>query len=102
VLANGIAAAYSLVQVLRCVVSMVRGHVLFNKPLAWAIFSGDQVHYCFQDFFMMIQNINLHFMPVCVWMYFLSSFLFSHDMHEEFTATINIEKSLYKIILFVL
>ncbi|GMY36678.1 CASP-like protein 2B1 [Fagus crenata] len=43
VLANGIAAAYSLLQVLRCVVSMVRGHVLFNKPLAWAIFSGDQV-----------------------------------------------------------
>ncbi|KAG8385854.1 hypothetical protein BUALT_Bualt03G0088500 [Buddleja alternifolia] len=43
VIANGIAAAYSLVQVLRCVLSMVRGSVLFNKPLAWAIFSGDQV-----------------------------------------------------------
>ncbi|KAF8410844.1 hypothetical protein HHK36_003381 [Tetracentron sinense] len=43
VIANGIAAAYSLVQGLRCVVSMVRGSVLFNRPLAWAIFSGDQV-----------------------------------------------------------
>lgn len=43
VAANGIAAAYSLFQVMRCVVSMVRGSVLFNKPLAWAIFSGDQV-----------------------------------------------------------
>lgn len=43
VVANGIAAAYSLVQILRCVVSMVRGSVLFNKPLAWLIFSGDQL-----------------------------------------------------------
>lgn len=43
VIANGIIAAYSLVQVLRCVVSMVRGHVLFSKPIAWIIFSGDQV-----------------------------------------------------------
>ncbi|PIN09822.1 hypothetical protein CDL12_17590 [Handroanthus impetiginosus] len=43
VVANGLAAAYSLVQVLRCVWSMVRRSVLFNKPLAWAIFSGDQV-----------------------------------------------------------
>ncbi|KAL3519288.1 hypothetical protein ACH5RR_017437 [Cinchona calisaya] len=43
VIANGIAAAYSLVQVLRCIASMIRGNVLFNKPLAWAIFSGDQL-----------------------------------------------------------
>ncbi|KAH7836520.1 hypothetical protein Vadar_002375 [Vaccinium darrowii] len=43
VVASGLAAGYSLVQVLRCVVSMVRGSVLFNKPLAWAIFSGDQL-----------------------------------------------------------
>ncbi|XP_052203712.1 CASP-like protein 2B2 [Diospyros lotus] len=43
VVANGLAAAYSLLQGLRCVVSMVRGSVLFNKPLAWAIFSGDQL-----------------------------------------------------------
>ncbi|KAK2997727.1 hypothetical protein RJ639_025268 [Escallonia herrerae] len=42
VVANGLAAAYSLVQGLRCVVSMVRGSVLFSKPLAWAIFSCDQ------------------------------------------------------------
>ncbi|ONI09750.1 hypothetical protein PRUPE_4G007000 [Prunus persica] len=43
VIAHGIIAAYSLVQVLRCVVSMVRGNVLFSKPIAWIIFSGDQV-----------------------------------------------------------
>ncbi|KAB2026042.1 hypothetical protein ERO13_D06G161700v2 [Gossypium hirsutum] len=42
VAANGITAAYSLVQGLRCVVGMVRGSVLFSKPLALAIFSGDQ------------------------------------------------------------
>lgn len=40
---NGIAAAYSLVQAVRCVVGMMKGNVLFSKPLAWAIFSGDQV-----------------------------------------------------------
>ncbi|CAJ2658218.1 unnamed protein product [Trifolium pratense] len=43
VVANGLVAGYSLIQGLRCVVSMIRGSVLFNKPLAWAIFSGDQV-----------------------------------------------------------
>ncbi|KAK3000038.1 hypothetical protein RJ639_022635 [Escallonia herrerae] len=43
VVANGLAAAYSLVQGLRCVVSMVRGSVLYSKPLAWAIFSCDQL-----------------------------------------------------------
>ena len=43
VIANGIAAGYSLIQGLRCVVSMVRGSVLFSKGLAWAIFSCDQV-----------------------------------------------------------
>ncbi|KAG6392402.1 hypothetical protein SASPL_146620 [Salvia splendens] len=43
VVADGIAAAYSFFQLVRCGVSMVRGSVLFNKPLAWAIFSGDQV-----------------------------------------------------------
>ncbi|KAH7572662.1 hypothetical protein JRO89_XS04G0287200 [Xanthoceras sorbifolium] len=43
VIANGIVATYSLVQSVRCVVGMIRGSVLFNKPLAWAIFSGDQV-----------------------------------------------------------
>ncbi|XLT72339.1 hypothetical protein HN873_028765 [Arachis hypogaea] len=40
VVANGLAAGYSLIQGLRCVVSLVRGSVLFNKPLAWAIFSS--------------------------------------------------------------
>ncbi|XP_077222021.1 CASP-like protein 2B1 [Tasmannia lanceolata] len=43
VIANGIAASYSLVQGFRCVVSMLRGSVLFSKPLAWAIFSCDQI-----------------------------------------------------------
>ncbi|QHO46598.1 CASP-like protein [Arachis hypogaea] len=43
VVANGLAAGYSLIQGLRCVVSLIRGSVLFNKPLAWAIFSADQV-----------------------------------------------------------
>ncbi|XVF28042.1 hypothetical protein REPUB_Repub14bG0161300 [Reevesia pubescens] len=42
VVANGVAATYSLGQVVRCVVGMVRGSVLFSKPLAWVIFSGDQ------------------------------------------------------------
>ncbi|KAJ0016700.1 hypothetical protein Pint_09471 [Pistacia integerrima] len=43
VIANGIAATYSLLQGVRCVVGMFKGSLLFNKPLAWAIFSGDQV-----------------------------------------------------------
>ncbi|XP_059317732.1 CASP-like protein 2B1 [Lycium ferocissimum] len=43
VIANALAAAYSLIQVIRCILSMIRGSVLFNKPLAWAIFSGDQL-----------------------------------------------------------
>ena len=41
---NGMAAAYSLVHAVRCVVGMMKGSVLFSKPLAWAIFSGDQVY----------------------------------------------------------
>ncbi|KAG4990192.1 hypothetical protein GLYMA_09G012200v4 [Glycine max] len=43
VVANGLASGYSLIQGLRCIISMIRGRVLFSKPLAWAIFSGDQV-----------------------------------------------------------
>ncbi|KAH7660580.1 Casparian strip membrane protein [Dioscorea alata] len=43
VIANGIAAGYSLIQAIRCVVSAVKGSVLFSKPLAWVIFSCDQV-----------------------------------------------------------
>ncbi|KAF9679405.1 hypothetical protein SADUNF_Sadunf06G0011800 [Salix dunnii] len=35
VVANGIAAAYSLIQGVRCVVGMVKGSVLFSKPIAW-------------------------------------------------------------------
>ncbi|CAH2059201.1 unnamed protein product [Thlaspi arvense] len=42
VVVNGIAAAYSLLHAVRCVVGMMKGSVLFSKPLAWAIFSGDQ------------------------------------------------------------
>uniref|UniRef100_A0A7N0URT7 CASP-like protein n=1 Tax=Kalanchoe fedtschenkoi TaxID=63787 RepID=A0A7N0URT7_KALFE len=43
VIANGLAAGYSLLQGVRCIVSMVKGNVLFNKQLAWVIFSGDQI-----------------------------------------------------------
>ncbi|KAJ4847687.1 hypothetical protein Tsubulata_020650, partial [Turnera subulata] len=43
VAANGIAAAYSFLQGVRCVVGVIRGSLLFSKPLAWAIFSGDQL-----------------------------------------------------------
>nr|AAM66995.1 unknown [Arabidopsis thaliana] len=42
VVVNGIAAGYSLVQAVRCVVGLMKGRVLFSKPLAWAIFFGDQ------------------------------------------------------------
>ena len=38
-----IAATYSLAQGVRCVVGMVKGSALFSRPLAWVIFSGDQV-----------------------------------------------------------
>ncbi|KAL5210391.1 hypothetical protein ABZP36_006014 [Zizania latifolia] len=44
VIANGVAACYSLIQCARCLVSIVRGGVLpLSRPLAWAIFSCDQV-----------------------------------------------------------
>lgn len=43
VVANGLAVAYSLIHVLRCVLSMIKGRVLLNKTLAWSIFSGDQI-----------------------------------------------------------
>ncbi|WOL11665.1 hypothetical protein Cni_G20429 [Canna indica] len=43
VIVNGIAATYSLVQIVRCVMSMLNGGVLLNKALACAIFSCDQV-----------------------------------------------------------
>uniref|UniRef100_J3LKZ5 CASP-like protein n=2 Tax=Oryza brachyantha TaxID=4533 RepID=J3LKZ5_ORYBR len=43
VIANGMAACYSLIQGARCLVSIVRGGVLVSRPLAWAIFSCDQV-----------------------------------------------------------
>jgi len=49
VVANGIAAVYSLLQSVRCVVGTMKEKVLFSKPLAWAFFSGDQVSFslCF-------------------------------------------------------
>lgn len=43
VTANVVAAAYSVVQGARCIVCMVKGNVMFNKRMAWAIFSTDQV-----------------------------------------------------------
>ncbi|KAJ0438591.1 putative casparian strip membrane protein [Helianthus annuus] len=43
VVVNAMAAAYSLVQVLRCGLSVVRGSVVLSKPLAWLILSSDQL-----------------------------------------------------------
>ncbi|GMP73464.1 hypothetical protein CsSME_00031215 [Camellia sinensis var. sinensis] len=67
VVANGLAAGYSLVQGLRCVVSIVRGTVLFNKPLAWAIFSADQVHiiqhYCLSLSLCLVNSIIFNLCP---------------------------------------
>ncbi|PWZ54737.1 CASP-like protein 2U2 [Zea mays] len=43
VIANGMAACYSLLQGGRCLVSILTGGgVLINRPMAWAIFSCDQ------------------------------------------------------------
>ncbi|KAL8137269.1 hypothetical protein V2J09_003270 [Rumex salicifolius] len=42
VVVNGILASYSLLQVVRCALSMSKGIVIFSKPLACAIFSVDQ------------------------------------------------------------
>ncbi|CAN6307668.1 unnamed protein product [Urochloa humidicola] len=43
VIANGMAACYSLLQGARCMVSILTGGVLISRPMAWAIFSCDQV-----------------------------------------------------------
>ncbi|KAD4982328.1 hypothetical protein E3N88_18999 [Mikania micrantha] len=43
VVVNAMAAAYSMVQLLRCGLSVVTGSVLLSKPLAWLILSGDQL-----------------------------------------------------------
>ncbi|WVZ55826.1 hypothetical protein U9M48_006435 [Paspalum notatum var. saurae] len=42
VIANGMAACYSLLQGARCLLSILTGGVLTNRPMAWAIFSCDQ------------------------------------------------------------
>ncbi|KAK1424509.1 hypothetical protein QVD17_19839 [Tagetes erecta] len=42
VVVNAVAAAYSLMQVLRCGLSVITGSVILSKPLAWFILSGDQ------------------------------------------------------------
>ena len=47
VVANALAAGYSLIQGLCCVLRIIRGSVLFSKPLAWIIFSADQVPYVY-------------------------------------------------------
>ncbi|RYR39605.1 hypothetical protein Ahy_A09g045166 isoform A [Arachis hypogaea] len=72
VVANGLAAGYSLIQGLRCVVSLVRGSVLFNKPLAWAIFSSQIIKIlastsCFflENFVAMLINITYFFINSC-------------------------------------
>ncbi|XP_074271955.1 CASP-like protein 2B1 [Silene latifolia] len=43
VVVNGIVAAYSLLHILRCLTGIATGTILFSKPIAWLIFSGDQV-----------------------------------------------------------
>ncbi|KAI0516443.1 hypothetical protein KFK09_009118 [Dendrobium nobile] len=43
VVANGVAAGYSLLQGMFCVVRMVKGGVVSSKGLAWVIFACDQV-----------------------------------------------------------
>uniref|UniRef100_A0A0A9CRF0 CASP-like protein n=1 Tax=Arundo donax TaxID=35708 RepID=A0A0A9CRF0_ARUDO len=42
VIANGMAACYSLLQGARCLVSILTGGILLSRPMAWAIFSCDQ------------------------------------------------------------
>jgi len=42
VIANGMAACYSLLQGARCLMSILTGGVLISRPMAWAIFSCDQ------------------------------------------------------------
>ncbi|KAM3230428.1 hypothetical protein ACQJBY_060921 [Aegilops geniculata] len=43
VITSGMVACYSLLQGARCLVSIIRGGILLSRPLAWAIFSCDQV-----------------------------------------------------------
>ncbi|XP_042458185.1 CASP-like protein 2B1 [Zingiber officinale] len=42
VVTTGVVAGFSLIHLIRCVLSMAKGSVLLNMPLAWAIFSVDQ------------------------------------------------------------
>ena len=72
VVANGLASGYSLIQGLRCIISMIRGRVLFSKPLAWAIFSGDQVYFIYIKntayllFFCTDQNLSINIQNACI------------------------------------
>ncbi|KAJ3703425.1 hypothetical protein LUZ61_007130 [Rhynchospora tenuis] len=43
VIANGLAAAYSLLQLVRCVTSILQGTMLHSKAVAWVIFILDQL-----------------------------------------------------------
>lgn len=65
VVVDGIAAAYSLLQAVRCVVGMMKGTVLINKPLALAIFSGDQV--INSVFTKKKSNLSLMLLSVLAW-----------------------------------
>jgi len=65
VIANGMAACYSLLQGARCLVSILTGGVLINRPMAWAIFSCDQAsiydcHYQLLYFFGRCLYVLLH------------------------------------------
>jgi len=61
VVVNGIAAGYSLVQAVRCVVGLMKGRVLFSKPLAWAIFFGDQVTLFFTQLIFLCFCLGLNY-----------------------------------------
>ncbi|OEL14577.1 CASP-like protein 2U2 [Dichanthelium oligosanthes] len=60
VIANGMAACYSLLQGARCLVSILTGGVLISRPMAWAIFSCDQA-----SVYTTLLSVNKHGVP-CV------------------------------------
>ncbi|KAK8446585.1 hypothetical protein SEVIR_9G509900v4 [Setaria viridis] len=64
VIANGMAACYSLLQGARCMVSILTGGVLISKPMAWAIFSCDQA-----SIYVQFVNVSLYKFLVAVSMF---------------------------------
>ena len=84
VIANGMAACYSLLQGARCLVSILTGGVLINRPMAWAIFSCDQAsiydcHYQLLYIFgrciyVLVACVICHYQVVIVLLSFLKIF----------------------------